>query len=198
MDGDDGIVRAHRPAAVDHFLAAALHFRVAALHGGEVQVFRLAAGGDRGGRAAAQADQHGRAAEHDQQIALGNHVLLHVIGADIAETAGDHDRLVVTAQLAAFRRRGFQLEGAEIAADVGPAELVVEGGGAERAFDHDVQRGGDAVGLAVILLPGLLGAGDAQVGDGEATESSLRLAAAPGRALIADLAARAGRRAGEG
>src|SRR5690606_39628799 len=86
---------------------------------------------------------------------------------------------------------------AEVAVDVRPAELVVERRRAVRSLDHDVQRRDDALGLAVVLFPGLLEAGDAQVGDGEAAQARLRPGAAAGRALVADLAAGTGGRAGE-
>jgi hypothetical protein len=56
---------------------------------------------------------------------------------------------------------------------------------------------GDAIGLAVIDLPRLHRAGQPQVADGEADQAGLGLGAAPGGALVADLAARAGGGAGE-
>src|SRR5690606_7024735 len=90
------------------------------------------------------------------------------------------------------------LEGAEVAVQVGAAELVVEGGTAQRALDHDVQGADDALRLAVGLLPGLLEAGDVQVGDGEAGQAGLGLGAAAGGPLVADLAAGAGGGTGEG
>ena len=92
-----------------------------------------------------------------------------------------------------------KLERAEVAEDRGPTELVVERGAAERAFGHDVERGRDARRRANPLgvLPRLERAGDAQVGDRETDETGLGLAAAPGRAFVANLAARAGRGAGE-
>ena len=38
VNGDDRIVVAHRPAAVDHFLAAPFHLGVATLHGGKIEI----------------------------------------------------------------------------------------------------------------------------------------------------------------
>ena len=61
---------------------------------------------------------------------------------DIA--AGNHDRLVI----AAHRAGHVLLVDAEVAAQVGAAEFVVERGAAERALDHDLERRGDAVRLA--------------------------------------------------
>src|SRR5690606_33034959 len=152
------------------------------------------AGGHRRRRTAAETDEHRRAAEHDHLRARLHAVLLDVLRADVAHAAGDHDRLVVAADLAV----GIALlEAAEVAVDVRPAELVVERRRADRSLDHDVQRRDDALGLAVVLFPGLLEAGDAQVGDGEAAQARLRPGAAAGRALVADLAAGTGGRAGE-
>ncbi len=198
VDGDDGVVRAHGPAAVDDFLGTALHLRVAALHRGVVQVLLALAGGHAGGRTAAQADEHGRAAEDDELSAGGDDALLDVLGADVAEAAGEHDGLVVAAHLLAGGAGHLLLEAAEITTNVGPAEFVVEGGGTDGAFDHDVQRRDDAPGAAVVGLPGLRGVRQVQVGDGEAAQPGLGLGAAPGGALVTDLAAGAGGGAGEG
>ena len=52
-------------------------------------------------------------------------------------------------------------------------------------------------GLPRIDFPGLLRAREQQVRDGEACESSFRLAPATGRPLVADLAAGAGRSTGK-
>jgi len=131
----------------------------------------------------------------------GDVALLDVHAAHVADATGDHDRLVITTQRGApagvVAVRNFHLERAEVAEDVRPAELVVERGRAERPVDHDLQRGGDAPRLAVIPLPGLLEPGNLQVRHREAREPRLRLAAATGCALIADLAAGTGGRAGE-
>ncbi len=81
--------------------------------------------------------------------------LLDVLPADVAEAARDHDRLVVAAQRRAAGGLDALLERAEIAADAGTPELVVERGRADRTLEHDLQRGGDAVRLAEVLLPGL-------------------------------------------
>ena len=131
-------------------------------------------------------------------LRAGRHVgLLDVHAPHVAEPAGDHDRLVIAAQRGAHAGCELGLERAEIAEDVRAAEFVVERGRADRAFDHDVERRGDARGLAVVAFPRLLEARNAQVRNGESGEAGFRLAAAPGRAFVADLAARAGRRARE-
>ena len=69
--------------------------------------------------------------------------------------------------------RDFLFEGAEIAVDIGASEFVVEGGGAERAVDHDIEGGDDAAGLPVIFFPRLDGTGEFKVGDGETAEARL-------------------------
>ena len=76
-------------------------------------------------------------------------------GADVAEAAREHDRLVVAAHLAPAAV-DLELEGAEVAERGGPAELVVERGAAERAVDHDVERASRcAPGLPSVALPRL-------------------------------------------
>jgi hypothetical protein len=97
--------------------------------------------------------------------------------------------------------------GAEVAAQYRTAEFIAERGAAERAFDHDLQRRGDAVRLAVGRLraasadrrgdvgafsQALHGVRQHQVRHREAGQAGLRLGAAAGRALVADLAAGAG------
>ena len=198
MDEGDRVLLAQLPAAVDHLLAATLHFRVLALYRGKIQVGRAGAGGHRRGGAAAQADQHGRAAEHDQLGADGDLTLLHMLAADVAHAAGEHDRLVVTAHLFAARRHDRLLEGAEVAGQRRTAELVVERGATKRAFDHDVQRGDDTLGLAVGHFPRLFETGDLQVGHGEAGQAGLGLGTAAGGAFVADLATGSGGGAWEG
>ena len=93
--------------------------------------------------------------------------------ADVAQPAGDHDRLVVAAHAAAIDL----LERAEVAADGRPAELVVERRRADRAVDHDLQRRHDAIGLAVIVvLPRLHEPGHPQVRHAEPDQPGLRAA----------------------
>ena len=59
-----------------------------------------------------------------------------------AQSAGEHDRLVVTAQHARFGRG--DLERAEIPAQGWPAKFIVERGGANRSVSHDLECAGHA------------------------------------------------------
>jgi hypothetical protein len=191
VDRKDGIGLAELPAAVDHLLRAALDLGVVALHRVEVEVRDVGAGAHRRGGAAAHADQHPGAAQLNQKVAFANGLFVGVLRAQASDPAREHDRLVVAARA--------HLEGAEVAAQVRPPELVVVGRGADRRLEHDVERRGDALGLAdALALPGLERTRDAQVRHRVADEAGLRLGAAPGCALVADLAARAGGGAREG
>ena len=79
----------------------------------------------------------------------GTSAFVRVRGADVADAAREHDRLVVAADDAGH----LLLVGAEVAGEVGPAELVVEGGRADRPLDHDRERRGDPVGPRLAALP---------------------------------------------
>src|SRR6185503_12130151 len=130
------------------------------------------------------------AAELDQQAAGSNVFLGGERRAQAAEATRQHDRLVISPILV--------LESPEVTAEVGPAKLVVERRGPDRPLEHDVERRSDARRLAgTVLLPRQLMTGNAQVRDREADQAGLGLGAAPGRTLVADLAARAGGRAGK-
>ena len=188
VDGENGVVGALLPAGVDDFLAAAFDFRVAALYGSEVQISGVGAGrhGRRG--ATAKADQHARPAQLNQQGAGAELDLEGLLGLNAAEAAGDHDRLVIATHFILHAL----LEGTEITGQVGTAEFVVEGRRTQRAFDHDVEGRGNALGLAVVFLPSLLEAGDLEVGHRETGQAGLGLGAAAGGTFIANLAAGAG------
>ncbi|KAF1033478.1 MAG: hypothetical protein GAK34_03561 [Delftia tsuruhatensis] len=190
VDGQDGVLVTLGPAVVDDFLGAALDLGVAALHGVEVQLGRVRAAGHGAGSAAAHADAHAGAAQLDQQGAGGELDLARQLGVDHAQAARDHDGLVVAAHHGIGTHADLLLVLAEIAGQVGTAELVVEGRATERALDHDLQRAGDVLGLAHFAAP--------QLGDREARQAGLGLGAAARGALVADLAARASRCAGEG
>ena len=112
---------------------------------------------------------------------------------DIADAAGDHDRLVIAAHLA----RDRLLERAEIAAQIGTAEFVVECGAADRTIDHDLQCATRcARGRRSCRVPtAARRPGCADCETRETGQSRLRLRAASGRTFVADLAARARRRA---
>ena len=193
MNGDNRVAAAQLPAAVDYFLRTAFDFWVAALHRIEVQIGGIAAGIHRRSGAAAQADQHAGAAELDQQRAFGNAVFMGLLCLDIAQTAGNHNRLVIAAHAAVV----FGFKGAEIAQQVGAAEFVVERGTTQGAVDHDVERGGDVFGFAVSLLPRLRQIGQVEVGHGKAGEAGFRARAAAGGAFITDFTARTGGRTGK-
>ena len=60
-------------------------------------------------------------------------------------------------------------------------------GGADRAFDHDIERAGDAVGFSEIPAPGQVQAGQVEVRYREAAQPGLRFCTAPGGALDEDL-----------
>ncbi len=194
VDRQDRVVFTERPAVVDDLLRAALDLRVASLHRIEIERRGVAARGHRAGRATAHADAHARPADLNQQRAGGESLLARLRVADGADAAGDHDRLVVAASNAGDRL----FVDAEIAGQVGAAEFVVEGGPAERALGHDLQRRRDVAGFADRrALPRLVGAGQMQVADREAGQAGLRPRAPAGRALVAEFATGAGRCAGK-
>ena len=194
----DRVVGAERDAAVDHFLAAALHLRVVALHAREIERLGAVARRQRTGRAAAEADQHRRTTEDDHRMARLEAELVDLDAVDRAEATGEHDRLVVGAGQHAIGAGAFaEFERTEVTDQVRATEFVVERGRADRAVEHDLQRRCHARVERARPLPRLRQRRDAQVGDAETAETSLGLAAAAGRALVADLAAVAGARAGE-
>ncbi len=192
VDEADRVFFAQLPATVDDFLAATLHLRVFTLYGSEVQVCRAGAGGHGGSGATTQADQHRRAAKHDQLGADDDLAFLDVLFTDVAHAACEHDRLVVTANFITVRGGDRLFEGTEVASQGRTTEFVVERSAAQRAFDHDVQRGNDALGLAVRHFPRLFEARDLQVGDGETGQASLGFGTTTGCTFVADLAAGTG------
>src|SRR5262245_66480908 len=117
-----------------------------------------------------------------------------MLAAHMSHAARDHEGLVVAARARAVH--GL-LEAAEIARDAGPSEFVVEGRGAQGPFDHDVQRADDAARLAQRLLPRLLEAWNAQVGDRIPHQTGLGLGTRARGAFVADLAAGTGGRTGK-
>src|SRR5437867_5715340 len=119
---------------------------------------------------------------HDEHI-LDKRLLVRVARSDVADAPGQHDGLVVTTHLAG----NLLLETAEIAQQIGPTELVVERCPANRSLEHDVQRGCNAIRLAVISLPSLRKPWNAQMRNGESGEPDFGLCADASRALIADL-----------
>ncbi len=190
VNGEHRIALAELPAAVDDLLGAPLHLGVAPLHRIEVQILRIGAGVHARRGAPAHPDQHSRTAEVNEEGPGCDRPFVSVRSVDVAESARDHDRLVV----AADDSFGFHLEGAEVAREIGAAELVVEGGRAYRALEHDLQRRGDALGLSGVLFPLLHEIRNAQMRNREAAQSGLGFRAAAGGGFVADLAPRARRR----
>src|SRR6185369_2505044 len=127
---------------------------------------------------------------------------LHMLAAHVAETAGDHDGLVIAAdsiRKIAVRRL---LESAEIAGDVGSAELVIEGGTTYRPIVHDLERRDDAIRLAHFyrkwgLFPGLQEARDAQVRYRKSSETGFGFGSATRGAFVANLSPGSGGRSRE-
>ncbi|KAI3485372.1 hypothetical protein L1887_51346 [Cichorium endivia] len=143
-------------AGVDDLLAATLHLGIVTLDRGKVERgARRAAARHGRGRTTAEADEHTGPAEHDDRGVRGDLVLERVLGAHVAEAAGEHDGLVVASHLVLAVVGGNALgPGAPEAAEARPPKLVVEGGAAERAVDHNVVGARDVRGLAKVLLPG--------------------------------------------
>ena len=189
MNKDDRIVFTHLPAAVDHLLTTALHLGVITLYRGKIQILGRLAGGHGRSGTATQADVHRRAPQHNQLGADRDVPFLYVLTADITQTTGQHDRLVVTADLAAVVAGDPLFIGTEVTEDVRTAKFVVERRRAQRTVDHDVEGGDDAARLAKVGFPRLLIARDAQVGDTEAAQTGLRLGTPTGGTFVADFAA---------
>ena len=195
VDGEDGVVRAEGHAGVDDALATALHFGVTALDGVEVQLCFVRAGGHGAGGAAAQTNAHGRTADLRHEDVRRDLFLQHLVVADVAHAAGQHDGLVIAPVFAA----GLLLKRTEEAAELRTAELVAESGPADGAFHHDAQRGREALGaFAVVLFPGLAEVRNLQVAHAETADAGLGTATDAGGALVADFAANARGRAGVG
>ena len=74
-----------------------------------------------------------------------------MLGADIADTAGKHDRFMVPADFTGHRL----FKRTKIAADIRPTEFIVERRPSNRAFEHNPEGAGNPLGLAVIDLPSL-------------------------------------------
>ena len=208
-------VLAQDPALVDHLLRAALHFRVAALHRVKVQVGGVGPGGHRACRAAAHANAHARSAQLNQQAARRKFNLVRLGGVNHPQAAGNHDGLVITALHPVCAAGHTLLVFPKVAQQIGPPKLVVKRRAAQGAFDHDLQGAGDVLGLAVanggqanwgqipisrIFVFSIINWNLTPIncGDGKAGQAGFGLGAAPGGAFVADLAARAGGRAGEG
>ena len=190
MDRQNRIVLgAQEPTLVDDLLRAALDFGVAALHRVKVQFGGIGAGRHRAGRAAAHADAHARAAQLHQQAARQKLLFVRLCRVDHAQTASDHDGLVVAALHGVDVAAGALLEFAEIAQQIGPAKLVIKCSAAQWALSHDVQSAGDVARLAIGCAR--LRVVPTQLGYGKARQARLRLGAPARGAFVTDFAARA-------
>ena len=118
-----------------------------------------------------------------------------MLGPHVADAAGNHDRLVIAADLVVRETRWPALEGPEVARQVRAPELVIEGRPADRPLDHDLERRRHAVGMRKIVFPRLSKSRYPQVRHGEPRQAGLRLRAEPRRAFVTDFPARPGRRA---
>src|SRR5450755_4901990 len=136
---------------------------------------------------------------------------MRVPSGDVADTAGDHDRLVIAAHFAV----DLLLEGAKVAEQIRASEFIVERCPANRSREHDLERRRDSLRYADPVfwrptaalrfhlsprrrrgtrlfrqLPWLRQTRDAQMRHRESSESRLGLGTYPGRALVANLTTR--------
>ena len=172
-------------ALVNHLLRAALDLGVAALHRIKVELSGIGTRGHGAGSTAAHADAHTGATQLNQQSASRKQDFFCQGSVNGAQAACDHDGLVVTPALAVH---GL-LVLAKVTRQVGPAEFIVEGGAAQRAVGHDLQRAGDVAWLAECIVK--------QPRDRETCQAGLGLGAAAGSALIPNFTAGARRGAGK-
>ena len=115
--------------------------------------------------------------------------------ANIAETTGNHDRLVVPAHFLTGSPGHLIFKGAEIAGQIGTAKFVVERSATNRPFNHDIQGRGNPLWLAIVDFPRLGIIGQVQVGDRKAGQAGLGLGATARRPFIPNFTAGARRRA---
>ncbi len=161
MNADDGIAIAELDAGADHTVDLLLHLRVAALYRVEVELLDVLALDHAGRGAATHADPVGGPADlHDPHLLLGA-VLLDVPRVDLADAAGEHDRLDPLAPLAVGEP---QPERARVSLDDRLAELVAVVRGPVRCLDLDLERRGEVARISESrVFPGKLVAGDTQV-----------------------------------
>ena len=136
---------------VDHLLRPALDLGVAALHRVKVQLRRVGATGHGAGGTAAHANAHAGATQLNQQGARRKFDLVGLRAVNHAQTARNHDGLVV----ATCHARHLLFVLAEIAQQVGTAKLVVEGRATEWALGHDLQRASHVRGTTQGAVPQL-------------------------------------------
>ena len=107
-------------------------------------------------------------------------------------SASKHDGL----EVAAVQTVLLMLISTEEAGKLRTTEFVAESRAADGTFRHDLERRRKTGRtLAVVLLPGLLGAGDAKVGNHEAANTGCGARTRTSRRLVANLAANASSRA---
>ncbi|EKD39987.1 MAG: hypothetical protein ACD_75C00215G0001, partial [uncultured bacterium] len=182
---DQGPV-AHFIAGPDDAVHFLLHFRIAALHRVEVEARFVLALQHAGGGAAAEADAVGRAAHLNDEHALFGNLFLGQPGIDLADTAGEHDRLQETPALAAGKSH---VEGAGKALNERLAEFIAVIGGPVARLDLDRQRIGQIVGAGETVFPGQFIARDIQVADAVTGGAGDDEAAPAGPLHVADAAA---------
>ena len=153
MNRQYGVAVTLNPALVDDLLRPSLHLRVTALHRVKVQVRRIGAGGHGTGGAAAHADAHAGATQLNQQASRRKRNLVCLARIDHPQSTRDHDGLVVATLYGVYVTGHRLLVLAEIAEQVGPAKLVVEGSTTQGAFNHDLQRTGNMLWLAELAPP---------------------------------------------
>ena len=185
MNKCDGVFRSKAPAGIDNLLAAPLYFGILSLYRGEIEILRAVSACHGRGRSAAQSNQHGGASQYNEFGSRRVTSFRHVLGTNISEAAGDHDRLVVTAD----PLLRFDLDSTEIAGEVGATELIVKGSGPNGTLGHDLQGGDNSSGSPVMELPRSGELWEFQVRYSKAGQARLGPRAAPYRTFITNLAA---------
>ncbi|CQR22401.1 Uncharacterised protein [Yersinia enterocolitica] len=87
MNKQNWVVVIQLPAAINHFLTAALHFRVIALYRSKIQICIRLAGCHGRSSTTTQTDVHRWPTEHHQLGTDGNFAFLHMTRADITNPA---------------------------------------------------------------------------------------------------------------
>ena len=121
-----------------------------------------------------------------------------MLGFYITVAASDHNRLVITTPLFAIGTKGIFFKAAKVTTKIGAAKLIIKGGAANGAFQHNIEGRHNATGLAVVGFPRLLVTGHPQIGHAKAREPDLGLGAPPYRTLITNFATRTGTRTRKG
>src|SRR5471032_3455208 len=116
-----------------------------------------------------------------------------MVSTNIADTACQHNRLMITAQFRAVMAVNILFVGTEITQQSRTTKFVVKCRATQRAVSHDLKRSHDAVRLAEVLFPRLFETRNTQVGDREPHQTSLRFGTTSGGTFVTDFAAGAGR-----